>query len=269
MHKAAQKHKRNRVNATRFVDMSEDLSEKLRVITGNFAAVQSNGSFDIELILSQLHNADEQQKQLRRQVVVGITMTLAAIGIPVNLLSAVVLVRHLWRKGGAYMLLLLLCLADIAVIGVHAYSITKSVMPVQKFNAALQCKMFKFFWHTSFQWSSWCIVLITAERLWSVTRPLGDQNSSRSRRHTCQLASLVTCLIVLFNVHIIFSTQFHTIDSVDVPGVNGTQQYNAMDHNNTAISVHQQPQLNVHRYFNKSRYVNMQRNSPYNYAVQR
>ncbi|VDQ14258.1 unnamed protein product [Trichobilharzia regenti] len=147
---------------------------------------------------------------LEREYFVAITMgLLACFGLTGNLLSCIVIITHLLKFSGTFILFVFLSLADSLVVimqTIDAYRNSVAVdfytlisledlsHPSNVWRRDWNCKLFLYFWHLGLQLSAWLVMALSIDRYAS----LKQLNMLRSRSTLHYRAWLIGGGILIF-----------------------------------------------------------------------
>ncbi|KAH8871920.1 smad1 [Schistosoma japonicum] len=169
---------------------------------------------EIRSTMEQLNRPCEKIQRfewmLEREYFVAITMgLLACFGLTGNLLSCIVIIKHLLKFSETFILFVFLSLADSLVVimqTIDAYrnsvavdfytliSLDEISHPSNVWRRDWNCKLFLYFWHLSLQFSAWLVMALTVDRYAS----LKQFYISRSRRSLHCRAWLIGGGILIF-----------------------------------------------------------------------
>ncbi|CAH8854167.1 unnamed protein product [Trichobilharzia szidati] len=169
---------------------------------------------EIHSTMEQLNRPCEKIQRfewmLEREYFVAITMgLLACFGLTGNLLSCIVIITHLLKFSGTFILFVFLSLADSLVVimqTIDAYRNSVAVdfytlisledlsHPSNVWRRDWNCKLFLYFWHLGLQLSAWLVMALSIDRYAS----LKQLNMLRSRSTLHYRAWLIGGGILIF-----------------------------------------------------------------------
>jgi hypothetical protein len=180
----------NRFMTTTVVDKVLNL-----VIDGNEEDIRDTDSTSTHLTIYDLFYLD-QIKNIRSIL----PWFLIVFGLMGNMLILVVFLKKSRRSTSSGFCFVALAISDsIALI----FMLLRSLLNLQILgNVSLACKFIKFIYYSSLQISSWCLVLLTFDRLIAVLF-IFRYNTWSKKLHALKLLILIVFVILLINMHLL------------------------------------------------------------------